>query len=317
MEAFKISVLVFFSTYLILKAATSRMTKGKEEISQRVQALTRDSSSEKISLEEKSFREKLLGIFRALAPKKLLASSELELSQADILLKPEELAIIQIAVIIVPILLGQLIFQSVAFSLMFALIGAVAPTLFIKQAKAKRLKRFNDQLGEGLAIMSNSLRAGYSFLQTLESLQKEGAEPMSTEFGRALREMRLGTPTEEALHNMTKRVASEDFDLVVTAVSIQRQVGGNLAEVLDNIAFTIKERVRIKGEVRTLTAQGRISGLIVGLLPVFLAGFISVTNPAYMSQLIKHPVGLVMIGGALVSELVGAMMIKKIVNIDY
>lgn len=317
MEAYKISALVFFSTYLILKAATTRLTKGKEEISQRVQAFTRDGNSEKVSLEEKSSREKLLGIFRALAPKKLMASAELELSQADIPLRPEELAIIQIAVIIVPILLGNLIFQSIAVSLMFAMIGAVAPTLFIKQAKAVRLKRFNNQLGEGLAIMSNSLRAGYSFLQTLESLQKEGAEPMSTEFGRALREMRLGTPTEEALQNMTKRVASEDFDLVVTAVSIQRQVGGNLAEVLDNIAFTIKERVRIKGEVKTLTAQGRISGMIVGLLPLFLAGFISFSNPTYMSQLIKHPVGWVLIGGALVSELVGALLIKKIVNIDY
>lgn len=317
MEAFKISVLVFFSVYLIMKTVTVRLTKGKEEISQRVQAFTRDSSSEKISLEEKSSREKLLGVFRALAPKKLLESAELELSQADIPLRPEELAIIQITVIIVPMLIGNLIFQSIAVALMFSMIGAVAPTLFIKQAKAARLKRFNNQLGEGLAIMSNSLRAGYSFLQTLESLQKEGAEPMATEFGRALREMRLGTPTEEALQNMTKRVASEDFDLVVTAVSIQRQVGGNLAEVLDNIAFTIKERVRIKGEVKTLTAQGRISGMIVGLLPLFLAGFISVINPAYMSQLIRHPIGLVMIGGALVSELVGAILIKKIVNIDY
>ncbi len=314
--AYKISVLVFLSTFLMLKAITVYLSKDKEEISQRVQAFTKGRTEERPS-EENSSKEKLLGIFRVLTPKKLLESADLELSQADIPLRPEELAIIQIGLIIVPVIISVIVFESIAIPIIFALIGAIAPALFIKQAKAARLKRFNDQLGEGLSIMSNSLRAGYSFLQTLESLQKEGAEPMSTEFGRALREMRLGTPTEEALHNMTKRVASEDFDLVVTAVNIQRQVGGNLAEVLDNIAFTIKERVRIKGEVKTLTAQGRISGIIVGVLPLFLAAFISVVNPAYMSQLIKHPIGLVMIGSALFSELVGAVLIKKIVNIDY
>jgi len=129
--------------------------------------------------------------------------------------------------------------------------------------------------------------------------------------------MKLGTPTEEALHNMTRRVKSEDFDLIVTAVSIQRQVGGNMAEILDNIAFTIKERLRIKGEVRTLTAQGRISGTVIALLPILLAGFLAVVNPSYMMVLFTNPLGLIMLGGAAVSELFGYLLIRKIVNINY
>jgi tight adherence protein B len=131
----------------------------------------------------------------------------------------------------------------------------------------------------------------------------------------ALQEMNWGTPTEEALLNMAARVNSEDLELVVTAVLIQRQVGGNLAEVLDNIATTIRERVRIKGEIKTLTAQGRISGLIIGLLPILLTAVIYFLNPAYIKPLFASKTGLTMVSFAVLAQILGLGLIKKIVQI--
>ncbi len=148
-------------------------------------------------------------------------------------------------------------------------------------------------------------------------VSREMAPPIGVEFARVLKEMNLGVTTEEALANLGERVVSDDLDLVITAVLIQRQVGGNLAEVLDSIAGTIRERIRLKGEVRTLTAQGRVSGLIIGVLPFALAGFIYVINPKYMMTLFTHPLGIAMVGYALVSMAVGMMMVWKIVNIEY
>jgi tight adherence protein B len=317
MEILKITLLVFLSVILGLKAIVSHLTRSKEEIAQRVLLYTREKKRGESDSTDNQTGSKLFILFRLLAPRKLVEAAEQELLQADIPLRAEEFVIIQLGAVFIPVILGSLLLNNTAVTILLALVGAFVPILFLKYAKIRRLKRFNDQLGDGLLIMSNSLRAGYSFLQTLDSLRKESLPPLSTEVSRALHEMKLGTPTEEALQNMTKRVKSDDFDLIVTAVSIQRQVGGNLAEVLDNIASTIQERLRIKGEVRTLTAQGRISGVIVGLLPVFLAGFLFIINPTYMAILFKHPLGLALLGGALISEFIGILLIKKIVNIDY
>lgn len=318
MAAMQITLLVFLSVFFLLRATAGYLSRDREQIAMRVQALARDSRPIEEKDEGEERRSKFLtGFFRVLTPKKLLCSAEKVLSQADIPLRAEELAFIQLVIVVCPALIAAFILQSVPLAAVSALVGAVLPTMYINNVKARRLKLFNEQLADGLTIMSNSLRAGYSFLQTLDSLQKETVPPLSTEFGRALQEMRLGTTTEQALKNLAQRVKSDDFDLIVTAVIIQRQVGGNLAEILDNIALTIRERVRIKGEVRTLTSQGRISGIIVSVLPLFLAAIISVTNPSYITYLFRHPLGLAMVGGAFLSELVGIMFIKKIVNIEY
>lgn len=317
MEILKITLLVFLSVILGLKAMVSHLTRSKEEIAQRVLLYTRGKTRGESDSTENQTVSKLFILLRLLAPRKLVEAAEQELLQADIPLRAEEFVFIQLGAVFIPALLGSLLLENTVLTILLALVGAFLPVMFLKYAKIRRMKRFNDQLGDGLLIMSNSLRAGYSFLQTLDSLRKESLPPLSTEVSRALHEMKLGTPTEEALQNMTKRVKSDDFDLIVTAVSIQRQVGGNLAEVLDNIASTIQERIRIKGEVRTLTAQGRISGVIVGLLPVFLAGFLFIINPIYMSILFKNTLGLALLGGALISEFIGVLLIKKIVNIDY
>ena len=187
---------------------------------------------------------------------------------------------------------------------------------FVLSKIKRRVKAFNAQLADALVLMASSLRSGYSFMQAIEMLSREMQPPLSEEFYRVLREINLGVTTDEAMNHMADRINSEDLDLVVTAVLIQRQVGGNLTEILDNIAYTIRERVKIKGHIRTLTAQGRLSGLIIGLLPIVVGWIVYLINPAYIYPLISAPIGNAMLGFAIFIEIIGAMFIRKIVNIN-
>jgi tight adherence protein B len=319
MIALQIAILVFFIVLLVFLGFTSKTESKTEDVVKRVRMFSHNSEAS-AEIEAVRGKKSLLGafsvIFRIFTPKKLLDSIEVDLIQADVPLKPEEMIFINLASAALPTMLAELVLNNVALAIMLAPIGAYAPLVFLKSAKARRAQKFNDQLGDALGIMANSLRAGFSFLQTMDSLSKELAPPISREFGRALKEMRLGTPTEEALRNMANRIKSDDLELIVTAVNIQRQVGGNLATILDNIASTINERIRIKGEIKTLTAQGRISGTIVALLPVFLMIVISLINPPYIATLYTTPIGIALLGGALLSEIVGIMLIRKIVNVE-
>jgi tight adherence protein B len=203
--------------------------------------------------------------------------------------------------------------------LIFALAGAVlffwVPFLIVRIRTRRRMKAFNHQLGDALILISNSLRTGYSFIQSFDLVAREMQPPMSEEFSRTMKEMNLGMTTEDALEKMTKRVPSNDLDLVITAVLIQRQVGGNLAELLDNLAHTIRERVTIRGHIKTLTAQGRISGIIISLLPLGIGAIIYFFNPEYIRILFTHSVGSKLLIGAFVSQIVGIFLVRRIVNI--
>ena len=196
------------------------------------------------------------------------------------------------------------------------LVSFFIPLLILRIKIERRTKEFNNQLGDTLVLIANALRTGYSFMQAVEMVSREMPQPISEEFARVLKEMNLGVSTEDALNNLAKRVDSDDLDLVVTAVLIQRQVGGNLAEVLDNIAGTIRERVKIKGKIKTLTAQGRVSGIIVSLLPIGVGVLIYIINPEYMHVLFIHPMGKAMLFAGVFSQLVGIVIIRKIVNIE-
>ena len=187
---------------------------------------------------------------------------------------------------------------------------------FLKFRQKRRTRAFNNQLGDTLMLLSNALKAGHSFAQALASVAKNANPPISDEFARATREIALGINVDEALNHMVARNKSEDFDLMVTAVQIQRVVGGNLAEILDTIAFTIRERVRIQGEIRTLTAQARASGWIITILPIALAGFLALISPSYFDPMITDPLGHIMLGMAIFSIAIGAVAIQKIVKIE-
>ena len=215
-------------------------------------------------------------------------------------------------------------------SWLMAIVGFVfglrIPRMYINFAANRRMNTFNGQLGDTLNLWVNALRSGYSVLQAMESIATELPPPVSREFERVVQEVRLGLGLEQALANMYRRVPSDDLDLVITAVNIQREVGGNLAEVLDTISFTIRERVRIKGEIKTLTAQGRVSGWIISLLPVGLGMVLYLMNKEYVSQLwIKDkpwiiepifPCGWIVIGVGAMLIVIGALAIRKIVDIE-
>lgn len=239
-----------------------------------------------------------------------------ELLKANLPLRSEEFVSLTAGAFLLPFLLVFGATEKPLPSFLLGLLVALTPRLFLHAAKQNRLRRFHHQLGDAIVLIANSLRAGYSFLQAVEMVSREMPAPIGEEFMRLLKELNLGIPTEEALINLAKRVESDDLDLVVTAVLIQRQSGGNLAEVLDNISHTIRERVKIKGQIRTLTAQGRFSGVIVSLLPVGLGLFLFIVNPSYILQLFQNPIGWLMLALAAWGQIIGALIIKKVITIE-
>jgi len=194
--------------------------------------------------------------------------------------------------------------------------GFFLPRIFLSMRKNKRLKQFNDQLGDALNLIVNSLRAGYSTMQAMEVISNEMPAPISEEFGRVVLELQLGVPFDTAMANLMRRMPSGDMDLVITAMSVQREVGGNLAEVLDAISFTIRERVRIKGEIKAMTAQGTITGYVITALPFALAGLVYMMTPDFMGELFTDPCGWVMITISLFMIGLGYFFINKIVSIE-
>lgn len=181
----------------------------------------------------------------------------------------------------------------------------------------RRRKKFTNQLGDMLTMVANALRAGFSFMQAFELISREMDAPMGREVQLVVNEVNLGNTLESALDNMQRRVASPDFELVVTAVLIQRQVGGDLASILDTISETIAERVRMRRETQTLTAQGRLSGWVLVLIPFALGGFLSVVNPGYLRPLFDTELGRMCMIGAIVLELIGILVIRRIVDIKF
>ncbi|MGH8998041.1 MAG: type II secretion system F family protein [Acidimicrobiia bacterium] len=193
---------------------------------------------------------------------------------------------------------------------------AAAPVVVMQQKMKKRLKAFEAQLPETLNMLSGSLRAGYSFLQGVEAVASETVDPMAKELRRALAEARLGRPVEEALEDVATRMQSKDFEWAVLAIAIQREVGGNLAEVLNTVADTMIQRGRLKGEIKTLTAEGRISGIVMGLLPVGLAAYLFTVSPEYIGELFGSVVGWSMVVGSALMAAAGYAWIQKIIKIE-
>ena len=252
-----------------------------------------------------------------------------DIARADLRLKPSEFLLIWgtsiVAVPVVMLLLSPFVsaLGSPVFLLIGALVGFMLPRFWLARRKNGRLGAFNKQLPDTITLIANALRAGSSFLQAIELVVRESRPPISTEFGRVIREVNLGLPFDQALENMVRRVRSDDLELMATAISIQHQVGGNLAEILDSIAYTIRERVRIKGEIRTLTAQQRLSGYVVAGLPIGLAAFLFIAAPGFMEPMFDNRVSLIglpagviilMVGGFMM--FMGFMFIRKIVDIE-
>jgi tight adherence protein B len=252
-----------------------------------------------------------------------------DIARADLKLKPSEYlgiwagSIVGVPLLFIVLSLGLPALRNPLALLIGAFIGFLLPRFWLSRRKSGRLGAFNKQLPDTITLLANGLRAGSSFLQAVELVVRESRPPISTEFSRVIREVNLGLPFEQAMENMVRRVKSDDLELMATAINIQHTVGGNLAEILDSIAFTIRERIRIKGEIRTLTAQQRLSGYVVGFLPIGLAGFLFVAAPNFMEPMFQKPpeafglplgVVILFLGGFMM--FLGFLFIRKIVDIE-
>ncbi len=241
------------------------------------------------------------------------------LARADMKFQVAEYyALVVIAIISLGFLAWFLGGRSVISFGIGAVVGGIAPGMYVSGQQKKRLKAFNDQLPDMINLMVNGLRAGYSTMQAMEAISKELPPPINDEFRRVVQEMQLGVPMGRALDNLLRRIPSDDLDFMITAINVQREVGGNLAEILDTISFTIRERIRIKGEIQVLTSQVRSSAKILSMVPVLLSVYLWFVNNAYMKNLFLkgNACGFGVLGAALVLIGLGYMVMMKIADIE-
>ncbi len=310
-----LSLIAFLSVFVFFLGLQRVITASTEDIESRLDryAARMVAQTETAPAEKPERLRGLGGLLGSDTAKKIAT----ELGRADIKLTPSEYIALNILAVIfgfgLMFVLGR---GSLILGLLGGVLGFYAPRLWVRQMQARRLNAFNNQLGDTLILLSNSLRSGYSLLQSLETVSRELPPPMSTEFARVVREIGLGLTIEEALAHMLERIQSDDLDLVITAINIQHEVGGNLAEILDTIAHTIRERVRIKGQIRALTAQQRFSGYVVSLLPFILGVVLFMINPTYIGQMFTEPCGIVMLITAGLMIVSGYIIIGRITNIE-
>ena len=244
--------------------------------------------------------------------KRALARADLKFQVA------EYYALVVMAIVILSLVAGFLGGRNIISFGIGAVVGGIVPGMYVSSQQKKRLKRFNDQLPDMINLMVNGLRAGYSTMQAMEAVSKELPPPINDEFRRVVQEMQLGVPMGRALDNLLRRIPSDDLDFMITAINVQREVGGNLAEILDTISFTIRERIRIKGEIQVLTSQVRSSAKILSMVPVLLATFLWFVNNEYMKGLFErgNACGFGALGAALFLIVIGYVVMMRIADIE-
>ncbi len=240
-----------------------------------------------------------------------------QIASSGVPIRAEEFVLIWILLAFLPPLGAGLLGARFFPCLLLSLGGLALPPLYVRQSRKKRVRAFEAQLGDALVSISNCLKSGLTFQQGMGNVAEQMPEPISREFARVLREVQLGNTMETALNNLTRRIPSPDLKLMITAILISQQVGGSLSEVLDNIAQTITDRLKVKAEIHTLTSTGRMSGLVIGCLPIGIALMLSVINPAYMRTFITTESGRVMLMVAAGMEIVGFFVIRKMVTVKY
>jgi len=239
-----------------------------------------------------------------------------ELEAAGVSVRSGEFVVLTVVAALVGAVLGAALLRNPLLALGVGAAAAAGPTMALRIAMKRRAEKLREQLPDVLTIMASSLRAGHSFMQSLDAVAKEIAQPAATEFQRVVSEIRLGRPVDDALEALAVRVGSPDFRWAVLAVNIQREVGGNLAEILDNVADTLRERAQMRRQVRVLTAEGRLSAWVLTLLPLSIALYMFITNPDYIGLLVTTTLGIIMLASASVLLVIGVFWMRKIVDID-
>jgi tight adherence protein B len=276
--------------------------------------ITSDETVQAIGGAQKSILTDSLN--RALASRGVGANLATQLARANLKFTVGEFLALTVILVIGLGAAAYLLKRDVVITAVACLVGFFGPWIYVALMRGRRLRAFNDQLSDTINLMVNGIRAGYSVMQAMEAVAEEMGPPISEEFGRVVKEVQLGLSLEQALDNMLRRVTSDDLDMMITAIKVQREVGGNLAEVLDSISYTIRERVRIKGDIQALTSYGRGAGNLLSALPVILSAVIYLISPDFMSKLFSDPCGWMMIGASVTGIVVGYLIIRKIVDIE-
>ncbi len=308
---------VFFFAY----AASMRFGGGGGIASR----LTRYSEAKAVIAQEKRTKRErtragdmiVRTVDRAVQNQSFAQNLRTALSRADLKFTVGEYLILWTSVFIGCIFIGAVIFGTVVHIIVFGAIGLVGPRWYLVYRANKRLKLFNNNLADAILMLANSLRSGYSMLQSMELVSREMNPPISTEFNRVIKEVGIGLSPEEALANLVRRIKSVDLEIMVMAINVQREIGGNLSIILDTIAHTIRERVRIKGEIRTLTAQATLSGYIISALPLCLAFILYTIDSHYISFFWNdHTCGLPLLAVSLFFMSVGTFLMRRITKIE-
>lgn len=268
---------------------------------------------------KKDDRKALDAIDKAIAKRPFAQRWRTQLARADLKLTVAEFAALHVVSVIGFFAGGYFVLfrGDLIMSIVAGFIGFFFPRVYVSRQTSQRLVRFENQLPDTLGLWVNALRSGFSVLQAMEAISRDAPEPTATEFKRVVQEVQLGIDVEDALEHLLARVESDDLDLVVTAVNIQREVGGNLAEILETISHTVRERVKIKGEIRVLTSQGRATGYLISGLPIAVALFLSVIQPGFMNPMFEsRTCGWPLLGIGLALIGMGMAAIQKIVNIE-
>jgi len=316
--AYPAIVLAFAAGLLLAVGASRIMLTERVALRQRVRSLAAYPIAEQEGRAPAAVRTEKEG--GAAAQGGWWARTALQLERAGLQLRVSEYLILRASAAVLGFLFVALISGAhpvglVAASIV-AVFGFMLPAFIVQMLRARRIHKMNDQLEQMVSMVSNSLKAGFGLLQSLEQASQQLSPPLSSELLRVVRETDVGATLEDALTDLAKRVESYDLDMIVTAILIQRTVGGNLAEVLDNVGHTIRERVRIAGEVNTLTTQKKLSGVVIALLPMALALLFFAMDPDYMSLLFTHTAGRVLLVIGVLMDLLGLLVIRSILAVE-
>lgn len=284
----------------------------KDKVGQRLNEISRDLADMQDEDENSKKREKRTTLKFIRIPEKVRS----DILASGIQLRVEEFVMIWISLVFFPPLLIYIFSANWLFSILIMIIMSILPTMYVKMKRKQRLNLFGEQLGDALPLISNGLRSGFSFEQAIAAVARDMPDPVSEEMTRVCRELALGMSLESSLNSLTERMENGDMELLTSAVLIQRKAGGNLADILDTVSNTIRERVRLKSHVKTLTAQGRYSGILIGGIPVFMFVALSAISSDYMSVFYTTLYGALLLAVVIVLEVTAFVVIKKMITLE-
>jgi tight adherence protein B len=317
MNSWILAALAFCAAFLIVGGLLLWMTSGHWRVGRRVEAIRSGASRRAEREARKGPRSDLFPAISGLLHRRgKLGALARNIERSGLRLRASEFVVATLALSASLLLLGWVLLGTPIAALAAGLLGVIVPFTILKVLQGQRLRKFEEQLPDGLMVIASSLRSGYSVTRAIQTLAQEMGPPISDEFRKALDEISVGATTDDAFRHLAERVGSYDLELVVTAVVIQLQAGGNLAQLMETVAQTIRERQRIRAEINILTAEARLSGIILFLLPVVMAFILTALNRTHMITLFTTGIGHVLLGAAAALMLLGGLVINRMLQLE-